>query len=291
MKSLTFSQPAPVNAVPSQPTTSPHIISQEPIEDPFSVPSAPSRFPPKEQVLLLPEKDLKIEVPSGVLERADILNLLKMTAKLVSENLVTTMEEKKDEDTFRRGYRKGLAAAGIICNYCSLSDHGKVKSHPGVSELIKEVLENEERLGQPVDDPPLELPRSVDTAKYIRSLRGTSRRRTLGKMDGVKVFVSVTGKVDINEYDDEEDDFFGKCVVRIGDHPIQGYCLGSIAALGTAIIICRDGRLIAYSPPNAVDKEWPPMNGVIGAVITINQNGDIRLEHMANIEVESLAAW
>src|SRR5436190_6419730 len=102
---------------------------------------------------------------------------------------------------------------------CSRAELGSAAiSDPGVSELIKEVLENGERLSQPVDDPPLELPHFIDTAKYIRSLRGTSRRRTLGKMDGVKVFVTVIGKVDINEYEYEDDDFFGKCIVRIGDH-------------------------------------------------------------------------
>ena len=216
-----------------------------------------------------------------------------MAAKLVSESLATVME-KKEEESFTTGYRKGLAGVGIICNTlsCSLSDNNAVKSHPAVSELITKVLQHVERLGQPEEDPPLDLPRFADTANYVRSLRGTNRRHTLGKIDGVKVFVSVIGRVETNEYDDDSSDgFYGKCIVRIGDHEIQGYCLGSIGTSGTRIIICRDERIIAYSPPHAVDKEWPPMNEVIGAIITVNQNGDIMLKHMADIDVKSLALW
>ena len=293
MKSLIFSQSAPVNIVPSQPSTPPQVVSQTLVEDPFTSHPSPPRLPATDQVILLPEKDLKIEVPRRVLEQAEIHNLVQMAAKFVSESLATTTE-KKEADSFRTGYRKGLAAAGIICNSlsCALSDTDIVKSQPGVSELITEVLRNAERSGQPEEDPPLDLPRFADTAKYVRSLRGTSRRRTLGKINGVKVFVSVIGGVETNEYDDDDcEEFYGKCMVRIGDRTIQGYCLGSIGISGTGIIICRDERIIAYSPPDAVDKEWPPMNGVIGAVITINQDGDIMLKHTADIDVKSLAVW
>ena len=289
VKSLTFSQSAPVDVVPSNP---PQVVSQTLIEDPFTGPLAPSRLPEKDQVLLLPEQDLKIDVPRRVLGQTEIQTLLQMAAKLVSESLDTSMK-KKESDLFRTGYRKGLAAAAIICNSPSYSstDNNPVKSQPGIPELITKTLANAERSAQPEDDPPLDLPHFTDTAKYVRGLRGTSRRRVLGKMDGVDVFVSVIGRVETHDYDREDDEFFGKCIVRISDYEIRGYCLGSIGTSGTGIIICQDECLIAYSPSNAVDNEWPPMKGAIGAIIMINQHGDISLERMADVEVESLAVW
>lgn len=215
-----------------------------------------------------------------------------MAAKLVSESLTATTSEN-EKDIFRSGYRKGLRAAAIICNFppYSPTDNNAVKSQPGIPKFIAKVLENAEKSSQPEHDPPLDMPRFVDTSKYIDSLRGTSRRRVLGKMDGVDVFVSVIGRVETYDYDQEDDDFYGKCIVRLGDHEIQGYCLGSIGTSGTGIIICKDESLIAFSPPKAVDLEWPPMKGAIGAIVKIKPNGDIILEHMPNLEVESLAVW
>jgi hypothetical protein len=234
---------------------------------------------------------LKIEVPHRVLGRAEVHALLKMAAKLVLESL-SASTKKKDDELYRTAYRKGLASAGIVCNSpsCSLVDNNTVESFPGVPEIVTEVLKSSERSGQLEGDPPLDLPCFADTRKYIRSLGGTSRRRVLGNIDGVKEFVSVIGRVETQE-DDEEDEFFGKCIVRVGDHTINGYCLGSIGVSGTGIIICEDEQLIAYTPPNAADYEWPPMKGVIGAILTIDHNGSISLEHMGDVVVQSLAVW
>jgi hypothetical protein len=64
-------------------------------------------------------------------------------------------------------------------------------------------------------DPPLDLSRFTGTTKHLRSLRGTSSRRVLGKINGVDVFVSVIGGVETHDYDDEGDGCFGKYIVRI----------------------------------------------------------------------------
>jgi hypothetical protein len=195
---------------------------------------------------------LKIEVPRKYSGQTEVHNLLQMTAKLVSESLDAAMK-KREVDLSKKDHRQGLAAAAIICNShpCSLIDDNTVKYQPSIPELVIKVLEKAGRSVQS-EDPLLDLPCFRDAAKYVRSLRGTGRRRVLGKMNGADVFVSVIETVET--YDRNKDDFFGKCIVRIGDHEIQGYCLGSIAAWGTGMIICQDENLIAYSPPNVIDK-------------------------------------
>ena len=288
VKSLTFSQSTPVDVVLSSP---PQVVSQTLIEDSFTGSLAPSRLPEKDQVLLLPEQDLKIDVPRRILGQTEIQTLLQMTAKLVSEFLVIHPWRKRNRICSEQVIAKDLQLpllSVIPLHILQLTTIQLISTrHPWTHY---ESTPNAERSAQPEDDSPLDLPHFIDTTSMLR-FTSTSRRRVLGKMDDVDVFVNVIGGVETHDYDREDDEFFGKCIVRINDYKIRGYCLGSIGTSGTGIIICQDECLIAYSPPNAVDNEWPPMKETIEAIIIINQYRDISLERIADVEVESLAVW
>ena len=66
------------------------------------------------------------------------------------------------------------------------------------------------------------------------------------------VFVNVIEGVETHDYDEQDDDFFGECIVRIEDHKIREYCLDLIEILGLELSFAKTSVL---SPSNAMNAE------------------------------------
>ena len=155
--------------------------------------------------------------------------------------------------------------------------------------MIQKVLDDSDESEQSEQDGLWEIPRYTELISCMSIMQGNPYR-LLGRLDGTDVTVNAIGRVETHDYDDYYG-FFGKCTVQLGDRRMNAYCIGSILGTGTAIVMAEDDRVFAYSPSTAVDYPWGEMKGSIGAIVVLGQNGDITLEYLVDLEVESLAEW
>jgi len=99
-----------------------------------------------------------------------------------------------------------------------------------------------------------------------------------GAYHGEEVYVVASAGVETNALG--EDGFYGKCALSTPEiGPVDGYCLGHFPK----------ERLYAFSPEEALDLEWPPMEGSIGALIEQDASGEITLTREPEMQVGSLS--
>ena len=204
------------------------------------------------------------------------------------------MKKTKDENKkcFQEGYERGLKAASLICisAFQHIPNVSAVKSDPEISSLIETALTirgpNKPRPESKLHYPPFDIPPYTQVTRFMSDLED-NRERTLGRIDGEDILMAVMGYVPTTYEDDI--DFSDKCVIMIGnEYEMDAYCLGVIEYTGTGILISEDDRVFAYSVPLAVNPPWQRMGKTIGAEVFINASGEITLQPIPNLHVESL---
>ena len=91
----------------------------------------------------------------------------------------------------------------------------------------------------------------------------------------------------VNTTDEADFDFYGNCVVSLGENnTLEGYCIGGIERSGAAIVIGGDERIFAYSVPYAWSRPWKYLNGSSGAELFIDGDRKIRLEVIPQLQIE-----
>src|SRR5437762_12215667 len=133
--------------------------------------------------------------------------------------------------------------------------------------------------------PHIDLPSFRDAYLFLVRL-GDQWERCLGTINGEEVRLVASGRVLTT--DEVDFDFFGNCVVSYGEnYNLEGYCIGGIERSGTAIVIASDERVFAYSVPNAMSPPWKYLNRSSGAELFIDGDGEISLEVIPQLRIES----
>jgi hypothetical protein len=131
----------------------------------------------------------------------------------------------------------------------------------------------------------------ADAYEYIWQLGSKHRKKVIGYINGEKVIVRMIGHVEVHDFQDKDDDFFGRCELTIsGQSMMHGFILGNFGSSGTALIIGQDDKIYAYSPENAIDYPWKLMKSE-GAEIEIDSEHNIIIRDIPEMVVTSLAEW
>jgi hypothetical protein len=198
----------------------------------------------------------------------------------------------KEKEVFKKAFRKGLAAAAFVCKppQHSLADINAVKEHAAFSKTIQKVLEDSSESEQSEEDALWEIPPYRELISYLTDIDGNTYR-CIGRLDGMDVSVNAIGRIETHDYGNDDDAFFGKCIVQLEDLRMNAYCIGSILGTGTTILMAENDRVFVYTPSNALDRPWVAMKSSIGATVSFGQNGVIKLKYHPDLKVESLAEW
>ena len=133
---------------------------------------------------------------------------------------------------------------------------------------------------------PMARPTFRGAHQFVRNFKLGDRKRSIGRVDEREVVIALVGHVETHIVaEDDDGGFGGRCEMLLvpGEEvpTLTGYCLGSIDGTGTALIVGNDDKLYVYSPPEAIDPAWEPLNAEGAELIVEGQN--IRCREIAGM--------
>jgi hypothetical protein len=128
-------------------------------------------------------------------------------------------------------------------------------------------------------------PTFLGAHQFVRKFKLGDRKRSIGRVDEREVVIALVGHVETHIVaEDDDGGFGGRCEMLLPGEVVAtltGYCLGSIDGTGTALIVGKDDKLYVYSPPDAIDPTWEPLNAEGAELIIEGQN--IRCREIAGM--------
>jgi hypothetical protein len=246
-------------------------------------------------VLLSARPKIQVKLPAGPIPHNQVINLLKQSVETSSAALRKEMEDHKQKE-YEKGYRKGVEAALLMCNFPprDLTDQGAVESQPECAEYIKESLSRmagHSPRPQQTQFEPMGRPTFLGAHQFVRNFKLGDRKRSIGRVDEREVVIALVGHVETHiAAEDDDGGFSGRCEMLMPGEEVptlSGYCLGSIDGTGTALIVGKNDKLYVYSPQEAIDPAWDPLNAE-GAELIIDAHQNIRCRGIVGMMAKAI---
>ena len=219
-----------------------------------------------------------IQIPIGLISRAEIVNLIKEAHRLGKA-------ENKISNTL--GYKtalKDIKDAGRFPS-CFHTDICEVMHIQGAPQLMKRLLHT---LVPRTGDPPLlEIPTNFADLSSFTSQR-IDPHCTLGFLHGNPVTIIVTSVISIGEPDSDLPSVLGDVYISMGINgaPRHCFCIGCVTGTGTGIFVSEFRTYYFVTPENSLDPPWIELNGHPGAFAIFDEQKNIKLTFEDNVRLQ-----